>query len=166
MVLFCAAFRRDSVSLLTFPFLSHVQVFSWKILFDCLLKCPYSCFSSYFCSVDACVVCIVSGHCNQSSSVFFNVLFKFWHQCYLECWGVLFPLLFLTHIFCLHHLWDIRYYYNHYYPPCKFFTPELDSCESPPAEWQQISPVLLNILAEITTDKAINPSTIGTKSLK
>ena len=26
-------------------------------------------FSAYFCSIDACVVCIVSGRCNQSSSV-------------------------------------------------------------------------------------------------
>ena len=31
MVLFCAAIRRDSVSLLRFPFLSHVQVFSCEI---------------------------------------------------------------------------------------------------------------------------------------
>ena len=28
-------------------------------------------YSGYFCSVDACVVCIVSGHWNQSPSVFF-----------------------------------------------------------------------------------------------
>ena len=32
MALFCAAIRRDSVSLLRFPFLSHVQVFSREIL--------------------------------------------------------------------------------------------------------------------------------------
>ena len=32
MALFCAAIRRDSVSLLKFPFLSHVQVFSYEIL--------------------------------------------------------------------------------------------------------------------------------------
>ena len=31
MVLFYAAIRRDSVSLLKFPFLSHVQVLSWEM---------------------------------------------------------------------------------------------------------------------------------------
>ena len=38
--LFCAAFRRDSVSLLMFPFLSHVQVFSCCFLV--FLKYPQS----------------------------------------------------------------------------------------------------------------------------
>ena len=38
MALSCAAFRRDSVSLLKFPFLSHVQVLPCEILFIiCLL---------------------------------------------------------------------------------------------------------------------------------
>ena len=32
MALFCAAIRKDSISLLRFPFLSHVQVFSCTIL--------------------------------------------------------------------------------------------------------------------------------------
>ena len=32
-VLFCAAVRRNSVSLLSFPFLNQVQVFSWEMLF-------------------------------------------------------------------------------------------------------------------------------------
>ena len=41
MVLFWALIRRDSVSLLSFLFFSHVQVFSCKILFVCHLKCPY-----------------------------------------------------------------------------------------------------------------------------
>ena len=49
MALFCAAIRRDSVSLLKFPFLSHVQVFSFEILFISRLKHPLSCFSSRFC---------------------------------------------------------------------------------------------------------------------
>ena len=48
MALFCAAIRRDSVSLLRFPFLSHVQVFLCEISLICRLKCPYSCFSSHF----------------------------------------------------------------------------------------------------------------------
>ena len=49
MALFCAAVRRDSVSILMFPFLSHVQVFLWKILLVCHLKYPYCCFSYHFC---------------------------------------------------------------------------------------------------------------------
>ena len=44
MTLFCAAIRKDSVFLLRLPF----QVFSYEILLVCLLKYPYSCFSSHF----------------------------------------------------------------------------------------------------------------------
>ena len=40
MALSCAAIRRDSVSLLKFPFLSHVQVLSCEILFISRLKLP------------------------------------------------------------------------------------------------------------------------------
>ena len=40
MVLFCAAIRRDSVSLLKFPFLSHIQVFSCEVLSISRLKHP------------------------------------------------------------------------------------------------------------------------------
>ena len=36
-------------------------------------------FSVYFCSVDACVICIVSSRCNQSSSEFFDLVFEFLH---------------------------------------------------------------------------------------
>ena len=32
------------------------------------------------------------------------------HRRYLQCWQVLFFLLLLTHVFCLHHLWDVRHY--------------------------------------------------------
>ena len=49
MALFCAAIRRDSVSLWKFPFLSHVQVLSSEMLFISRLKRPWSCFPSYFC---------------------------------------------------------------------------------------------------------------------
>ena len=38
--LFCAAIRRDSVSLLKFPFLCHVQVLSCEMLFISRLKRP------------------------------------------------------------------------------------------------------------------------------
>ena len=49
MELFCAAIRRDSVSLLKFPFLSQVQVLLCEMLFISLLKHTYSCFSFHFC---------------------------------------------------------------------------------------------------------------------
>ena len=48
MALFCAAIRRDSVSLLKFPFLSHVQVLSCE-MFIRRFKRPYCCFPSHFC---------------------------------------------------------------------------------------------------------------------
>ena len=49
MALFWATIKRNSVSLLKFPFRSHVQVFSREISPICRLKYPYSCFSSQFC---------------------------------------------------------------------------------------------------------------------
>ena len=49
MALFCAALRRESVSLLRFPFISYVQDFSCEISLVCHLECPYSSFSSHFC---------------------------------------------------------------------------------------------------------------------
>ena len=51
MALFYAAIRRDSVSLLKFPFLSQVLVFWCEMLFISHLKRPLSCFSSHFCFV-------------------------------------------------------------------------------------------------------------------
>ena len=48
IALFCITITRDSVSLLRFPFLSHVHVFSCKILLICRLKRLLSCFSSHF----------------------------------------------------------------------------------------------------------------------
>ena len=63
IALLCVAIRKDSVSLLRFPFLSHVQVFSCEILSVCRLKYPYSCFSfsflfpCYCCSLDQYAVC-------------------------------------------------------------------------------------------------------------
>ena len=47
MTLFCAAIKKDSVSFIKFPFLSHVQFFSCKIVSR--LKYPYNSFSSHFC---------------------------------------------------------------------------------------------------------------------
>ena len=81
MALFCATIRRDPVSLLRFPFLSHV---SYEISLFCRLRCLYKCFSfhfcyfsGYICSVDACVVGVVSGDCNQYSSAVFYVVSLF-----------------------------------------------------------------------------------------
>ena len=47
-ILFWATIRRDSVSLLRFPFRNHVQVLSGEISPVCRLKYPYNCFSSHF----------------------------------------------------------------------------------------------------------------------
>ena len=49
MALFCTAIRRDSVSLLRFPFFIHVLVFLCEMLIITHLKRPWSCFSSHFC---------------------------------------------------------------------------------------------------------------------
>ena len=70
--LFCAAIRRDSVSLLRFPFLSHVHVFLWTLISR--FKCSLSCFSSHFCFLINVVLLVlmlsvfVSDGCNKSSS--------------------------------------------------------------------------------------------------
>ena len=48
MALFCTAIRKYSFSLIKFPFLSHVQVFSCE-MFISRLKRQDSCFSSHFC---------------------------------------------------------------------------------------------------------------------
>ena len=77
MALFCAAIRRDSVSLLMFPFLSPVQVLTCEMLFISRLKCPESCFPSYFCFLVIVILLSIvlsvffSDGCNQSSFVFF-----------------------------------------------------------------------------------------------
>ena len=45
MASFCVAIRKDSLPLLRFPFLSHVQVFLCVLSLVCHLKYPYTCFS-------------------------------------------------------------------------------------------------------------------------
>ena len=63
-------YQKDSVSLVRFTFLSHGQVLSHEISFVLYLKYPNNCFysnvlfSSYCCSVDYCLVCIVFPRCN------------------------------------------------------------------------------------------------------
>ena len=71
----CATLRRDSV-------ISHVQFLSCEMSFVYRSKYPKTCFTSQFyflaifLSVDACVVCIDTGGCNQSSSTLVNVIFE------------------------------------------------------------------------------------------
>ena len=74
MALFWAAIRGDSVSLLRFPFLSHIHVFLLLKTSIDLFSFPFL-FSGYFHSVDPCVVSIVSGGSDQSSSALFYVIF-------------------------------------------------------------------------------------------
>ena len=49
IALFFAAIRRDSVSLLEFSFLSHVQLLRCEMLFISRSQRPWSCFPSHFC---------------------------------------------------------------------------------------------------------------------
>ena len=51
LMAFSVAIRRDSVSILRFPFLSYVQVLSCEMLFISRLKRPLIYFSSHFCFV-------------------------------------------------------------------------------------------------------------------
>ena len=60
IALFCAAVRRDSVSLLMFPFLNHFPVFSHEMLFISRLKRPLNCFSPHFLLVIIIIIIIHS----------------------------------------------------------------------------------------------------------
>ena len=59
MALFCATVRRDSVSLLRFPFLSHIQVFFYEMSLVYRSKYSYSFFSSHFCFLAIVVLLIL-----------------------------------------------------------------------------------------------------------
>ena len=48
MASFCSVIRRDSVSLLRFPFLGDIHVFSREISLGCRLKRQLNCFSFHF----------------------------------------------------------------------------------------------------------------------
>ena len=105
IALFCAAIRRDSVSLLKFPFLSHVQVLSCEMLFISRLKRPWSCFSSHFCFL----VFVILLSIVLSVRVFLcslRVVVWMCQRC-LRCWQVLFLPLFLVHIVRPRRLWDV-----------------------------------------------------------
>ena len=91
--------KRFSFSLLRLSFLNHVWIFLWD--FTCfslemaiqLFSFPFL-FSGHFCSVDACVVCIVFGHWNLF--FFFYVIESIFNT------GKSSSSLFWTHIVCLH----------------------------------------------------------------
>ena len=70
------------VSLFRFPFLNDVQVFSGVSLKMSiqLFFVPFL-FSCYFCSSDPCIVSIVSGGINLSSSTLFYVVFESLYEC-------------------------------------------------------------------------------------
>ena len=105
MALFCAAIRRDSVSLLKFPFLSHVQVLLCEMLFISRLNRPWGCFPSHFCFLVFVIVLFIV------LSVLFLMAVISHLSCFLcshrvvvwkclRCWQVLFLSLFLVHIVC------------------------------------------------------------------
>ena len=118
MVLSCAAIRRDSVSLLKFPFLSHVQVLSCEILFTSRLNCPIELFSfpflfpSYCHSVVHRVLSFVSSDCNESSFVCLYIVFESFYRCVNAVFnaGKSSSSLFSWNIVCQRRLWDVMSY--------------------------------------------------------
>ena len=82
MALFFATIRRNSFYLSRFPIFTYGYISSCKISHISLLKRRYNCFSSHFrflvifFAIDLRFFCIVSGGCNQSSSVSFFIVFK------------------------------------------------------------------------------------------
>ena len=75
MILFCAFIRRDSVTLLRFPFLIHIVSFR-EILLVCCLKYPYSCFSFRFYLLVIVVLWILVLFLISLPPRFFYVVFK------------------------------------------------------------------------------------------
>ena len=116
MALFFTAIRRDSVSLIKFPFLSHVNVLWCEMLFISRLKRPWNCFSSHFCFlVFVILLSIVLSVLFLMWSVLFRVFLcsprvVVWmcQRC-LRCRQVHFLPLFLVHIVCPRRLWDVSY---------------------------------------------------------
>ena len=122
MVLICAAIRGHSLSYLRFLFLSLVQILSHQISLVCLLKSPYSCFSSHFCfPVIFVLLMFVLSVLLVVTLIYLSMLFFFhflWSiQVWMDAsmrpstlWWVLVFLLFLIYTICLRHLWDVRPY--------------------------------------------------------
>ena len=118
MALFCAAIRIDSFSLLSFPFLSHVHVFSCKISLVCRLKCSHSCFFSHFClQIIFVLLMLVLSILFLVTTIslplrFFNVVFWNFFRCinFIFNAGESSSSSFSWQSVCLHHLWDVRPY--------------------------------------------------------
>ena len=118
-MLFCAVIRREPISHLSFPSLSHVQVLSWEISLVCRLKYPYICFSSHFGFLVIVVLLMFVSFVLFLVAVISRSLLFFLYSLRivlsmsrrnLQCWRVLFLLIFLTHIVCLYLLWGVRPY--------------------------------------------------------
>ena len=125
MALICAAIRRDSVSFLKFSFLNHIQLFSCEISLVCLLKYPYSCFSSYFCFLVFVAALFVFMHSVlllvavfNLFLLFFNVVFNAgkssFHVVRFQYFNLLLIFIVIIIIAC-----------NHYLLFKEFFTPVL-----------------------------------------
>ena len=107
MAIFHTVIRKDSVSLLRFCFLSHIQVFLCEILLVSHLKYLYICFSSHLCFlVIVVLLIIVFLFCFRSLSLVFLCSYScnLWviilmNWCYQQCGWFHFPFLFSTHIF-------------------------------------------------------------------
>ena len=115
MALFCAADRRNSVSLLRLPFLGHVQVFSCEISSFCHLKYPHGCFPSHFYFLVVVVVLLIC----MLSVLFLDAFLLFLcssqvivliYQYYFQYCSIHYLLLCLTHKVCLCHLLGVRFY--------------------------------------------------------
>ena len=114
VALFCTAVQRDSVSLISIPFLCHVHVCLCMPSLLSRLKCPSSCFSSHvwFLFIVLLIlmlsvlflVAVISLPPNFSSRLQVVVLMR---QHCLQCWQFL---LFLTYIFCQRHHCDVMPY--------------------------------------------------------
>ena len=100
MVLFCGEIRRDSVSLIRFLFLFLSCEISVKMFVE------LGFFSFFFLLMLVLSVLFLVTVINQCALLVFVSM----HRRCLECWRVLFLLLFLTHIIYLRHVWNVRPY--------------------------------------------------------
>ena len=102
------------------------------------------CLSANFCSVDACVVCILSGGSNQSSSALFYVVFCSLYRCFDSIWK--------TGWSSSSFSWYIQFVYGIsgiiivviIINSLEFFTSALADGLSLEFEWQEVSSTLLD----------------------
>ena len=83
MALFWTTVKRESVSLLSFPFFINVHVFLWEMSLNTFMQLFFFLllFSGYFRSFDPRMIRIVSSGSNKSSSMIFYVVFKSLYRC-------------------------------------------------------------------------------------